>query len=173
MRSPDVWNFMKLYETVIFPFREVGAVGLGICNSLAIKDQRLPHNLKHHRQASLLLLKGCSNNSRSMRESLFQSTIKGLRNCARVWRDDSTCGVSFSTARSHICSTNRSKVKNARPQGHGLGMPLSRNRVLYIIYYSWQTQSDVKEKIKSKVELTSMAQWHSAAKLIKCRPGIV
>ena len=57
-------------------------------------------------------------------------------------------------------------------QGHGLGMPLSRNRVLYIIYYSWQTQSDVKEKIKSKVVLTSMAQWHSAAKLIKVRPGI-
>ena len=128
--------------------------------------------------------------------------------------------MSFSTARSHICSTNKAKVKNARPQGHGLGMPLSRNRVLpvggggsgewlfwagqvlfvffpgvyarccffkhrvlshsrpsivtslHIIYYSWQTPNDVKEKIKSKVVLTSMAQWHSAAKLIKFRPGI-
>ena len=38
--------------------------------------------------------------------------------------------------------------------------------------YSWQTQNDVKEKIKSKVVLTSMAQWHSAAKFIKFRPGI-
>ena len=43
---------------------------------------------------------------------------------------------------------------------------------LYITYYSWQTQNDVKEKIKSKVVLKSMAQWHSAAKLIKFRPGI-
>jgi len=29
----EVTRHMKLYETVSFPFWEVGAVGLGICNS--------------------------------------------------------------------------------------------------------------------------------------------